>query len=34
MATMGSCKGDWTDPNAIAHITYVILAVDFWAAIR
>ncbi len=29
MATMGSCEGDWTDPNAIVHITYVNIAVVF-----
>jgi len=29
MATVGSWKREWNDPNAIAHITYVILAVVF-----
>ena len=29
MATMGSLKGDWKDPNAITHGTYVIIAVVF-----
>ena len=29
MATMGSLKGDWKDPNAIAHGTYAHTTIDF-----
>ncbi len=29
---MGSLKGDWKDPNAIAHGTYVITATQFLSA--
>ena len=34
MATMGSRKREWTGPNAIVHMCYVVIALVFPRVIR
>ena len=33
-STMGSCKREWIDPNAMTHSTYANIAVVFALPIR